>query len=76
VVELGDETLKKIAHELTQNLRDNISVDWTSRESVQASLRLMVKRILRKYKYPPDKQQEAIQLVLQQAALMGEQWAA
>lgn len=48
-----DETLKKIAHELTENLRKNITVDWSKRESVRASLRLMVKRILRKYKYPP-----------------------
>ena len=76
VVELGDETLKKIAHELTASLKENIKVDWTSRESVQANLRIMVKRILKKYKYPPDKEKEAIQLVLQQAALMGEQWAA
>ena len=76
VVELGDETLKKIAHELTASLKENIKVDWTSRESVQANLRIMVKRILKKYKYPPDKEKEAIQLVLQQAALLGEQWAA
>jgi type I restriction enzyme R subunit len=48
---LSDETLKKIAHELTENLRKNLSVDWSERESVRAKLRLMVKRILRKYKY-------------------------
>lgn len=76
VVELGDETLKKMAHELTVSLKENIKVDWTSRESVQANLRIMVKRILKKYKYPPDKEKEAIQLVLQQAALLGEEWAA
>ena len=49
---LSDETLKKIAHELTANLRQNLTVDWSQRESVRAKLRLMVKRILRKYKYP------------------------
>ena len=51
VMLLTDETLKKIAHELTENLRQNLSVDWSERESVRAKLRLMVKRILRKYKY-------------------------
>ena len=54
VRELNGETLKKIAHELTANLRNNLTVDWSARESVQARLRLMVRRILRKYKYPPD----------------------
>jgi type I restriction enzyme R subunit len=67
VRELTDETLKKIAHELAENLRKNLTVDWSARESVQAKLRLMVKRILRKYRYPPDHQDEAIQLVLEQA---------
>jgi type I restriction enzyme R subunit len=74
VRELSDETLKKIAHELTEKLRKNISVDWAQRESVRATLRLMVKRILRKYKYPPDQQQGAIELVLQQAQALGEIW--
>jgi len=74
VKELQDETLKKIAQELTANLRQNLSVDWTERESVRAKLRLMVKRILRKYKYPPDEQEEAIDLVLQQAQALGEDW--
>ena len=58
--ELTDETQKKIAHELTENLRSNLSVDWSERESVGASLRRMVKRILRKYKYPPDMQDAAV----------------
>lgn len=75
VRELGDETLKKIAHELVESLRKNISVDWSVRESVRASLRLLVKRILRKYKYPPDQQNEAVELVLQQAQALGEAWA-
>jgi type I restriction enzyme R subunit len=75
VRELSDETLKKIAHELTENLRQNLTVDWSARESVRAKLRLMVKRILRKYKYPPDLQEAAIELVLQQAQAMGEAWS-
>jgi type I restriction enzyme R subunit len=72
---LGDETLKKIAHELTENLRRNVSVDWSVRESVRAKLRLMVKRILRKYKYPPDQQEEAVLTVLQQAERLSTEWA-
>ena len=75
VRELTDETLKKIAHELTDNLRKNLTVDWSKRENVRATLRLMVKRILRKYKYPPDQQEEAIELVLRQAEALGEAWA-
>jgi type I restriction enzyme R subunit len=75
VRELTDETLKKIAHELTENLRQNLGVDWSERESVRAKLRLMVKRILRKYKYPPDLQDAAVELVLQQAQVMGDSWA-
>jgi type I restriction enzyme, R subunit len=75
VRELTDETLKKIAHELAENLRRNLTVDWSARESVQAKLRLMVKRILRKYKYPPDEQDAAVELVLQQAKALGESWA-
>ena len=74
VRELSDETLKKIAHELAENLRQNLTVDWSQRESVQAKLRLMVKRILRKYKYPPDQQEAAVELVLQQARALGEDW--
>jgi len=76
VKELTDETLKKIAHELTENLRQNLTVDWSERESVRAKLRLMVKRILRKYKYPPDLQEEAVDLVLRQAQVFGENWGA
>ncbi|WP_027671266.1 type I restriction enzyme endonuclease domain-containing protein [Rheinheimera baltica] len=52
--------LDDVAHELTDNLRKNISIDWSKRESVRASLRLMVKRILRKYKYPPDMAEDAV----------------
>ncbi|TDP81576.1 type I restriction enzyme R subunit [Aquabacterium commune] len=74
VRELSDETLKKIAHELTESLRQNISVDWAQRESVRAKLRLMVKRILRKYKYPPDMADAAVELVLEQAETIGDEW--
>lgn len=74
VKQLGDETLKKIAQELTDNLRKNASVDWAVRDSVRAKLRLMVKRILRKYKYPPDKQEEATDLVLKQAETISATW--
>lgn len=74
VRELSDETLKKIAHELTENLRQNLTVDWSERQSVRAKLRLMVKRILRKYKYPPDLEVAAVELVLQQAEALGDSW--
>jgi type I restriction enzyme R subunit len=76
VRELSDDTLKKIAHELTENLRQNLSVDWSARQSVQAKLRLMVKRILRKYKYPPDHQDAAVELVLEQVQAFGDAWGA
>ncbi|WP_276488686.1 type I restriction endonuclease subunit R [Ectopseudomonas mendocina] len=74
VRELGDEILAKISHELTESLRQNVTVDWSNRDSVRAKLRLMVKRILRKYKYPPDQQEEAAQLVLAQAETLCEAW--
>jgi type I restriction enzyme, R subunit len=75
VREMGDEILKKIAHEFAESLRQNISVDWLARENVRAKLRLMVKRILRKYKYPPDRQEEAVKLVLEQAETLSAEWA-
>jgi type I restriction enzyme, R subunit len=74
VLQLTDETLKKIAHELTENLKKNITIDWAQRESVRATLRLMVKRVLRKYKYPPDQAEAAVDLVLQQVETLGESW--
>lgn len=73
---LGDETLKKIALELLDTVRKNTTIDWTVKESVRAKLRVMVKRILRKYGYPPDKQEKATQTVLQQAELLRNDWAA
>jgi type I restriction enzyme R subunit len=75
VMELKDEILKKIAQELTKSLRENLSVDWSQRESVRAKLRIMVKRILRKYKYPPDQEDGAVALVLQQAEELSAEWA-
>jgi len=71
---LGDETLRKIALELTETIRKSVTIDWTQRESVQAELRLKVKKILGKYKYPPDKQKSAIETVLKQAELVAKNW--
>lgn len=68
--ELGDETLKKIAQELTLKLRNSISVDWQKRDSVRAKMRNLIRIILRRYKYPPDKQADAINLVMDQAAAL------
>ena len=75
VAVLGDETLRMIARELVQTVKKNVTIDWTIRESVQANLRRLVKRILKRYGYPPDKQEHATTLVLEQAALHAEQWA-
>lgn len=76
VREMADETLKTIAHELTESLRKNVTVDWAQRDSVRAALRLLVKRILRKYKYPPDLESAAVEMVLEQAEQLGETWTA
>jgi type I restriction enzyme R subunit len=73
VRELKDEILKKIAQELTEGLRKNLTVDWAIRESVRAKLRIMIRRILKKYRYPPDQQESAVDLVLQQAETVGEE---
>ena len=75
VAVLGDETLKTIARDLVENVKRNVTIDWTVKEGVRAKLRVMVKRILRKYGYPPDKQEKAAETVLQQAALLSEEWA-
>ena len=72
---LGDETLKGIARELVETVRNNVTIDWTVKESVRAKLRVMVKRILRKHGYPPDKQEKATLTVLEQAALIAKDWA-
>ena len=73
---LGDDTLRTIARELVDTVRRNVTIDWTLRENVRAHLRVLVRRILRKHGYPPDKQEKATQTVLEQAALLSEQWAA
>ena len=72
---LGDDTLRDIARELVDTVRRNVTIDWTHRENVRAHLRAMVRRTLRKYGYPPDKQEKATQTVLEQAALLSEDWA-
>lgn len=74
VRELSDDVLKKIAVELTEMLQKNKTVDWYKRDNVRAKLRNMVRRLLKKYKYPPDKQQEAIDLVLEQATKFADKW--
>jgi type I restriction enzyme R subunit len=73
---LGDEALRAIAQELVRTVRANVTIDWTLRENVRAQLRVLVKRILRKYGYPPDKQEKATETVLEQAALLSGEWAA
>jgi type I restriction enzyme R subunit len=70
VAVLGDETLKTIAKELVDIVRKNVTIDWTVRENVRAGMRVIVKRVLRKYGYPPDKQEAASLLVLEQAELL------
>ena len=75
VRELGDETLKAMAVELTQKLRSSVTVDWSVRENVRARLRVMVRTLLRRYKYPPDRQEEAADTVLRQAETLSEGWA-
>ncbi len=67
---LGDETLRIIAREVAEAVRNNVTIDWTVRENVRAQLRVIVKRILRKYGYPPDKQEKATQTVLEQAEVL------
>ena len=72
---LGDETLRTIARELVKTVRQNTSIDWNVRENVRAHIKVLVKRILRKYGYPPDKQEKATQTVLEQAEVLSEGWA-
>jgi len=72
---LDDETLRTIARELADTIRNNVTIDWTLRESVQAKLRVNVKRVLKKYGYPPDKQKKATETVLEQATLIAKDWA-
>ena len=73
---LGDETLQAIAQELVETVRGNVTIDWTLRENVRANLRRLVKRTLRRYGYPPDKQEKATRTVLEQAEVLSADWAA
>ncbi|MFP4642300.1 MAG: type I restriction endonuclease subunit R [Dehalococcoidia bacterium] len=73
---LGDETLKTIARELVDAVRRSVTIDWTARENARAQIRVMVKRILRRYGYPPDKQERATQTVLEQAEELCREWVA
>ena len=72
---LGDETLCGIARELVETVRQNVTIDWTLRENVRANLRVLVKRVLRKHGYPPDKQEKATRTVLEQAEALSADWA-
>ena len=74
VRELGDEILKKIAVEITDKLRKSTTVDWQVRESVRAKLRILVRRTLQRYKYPPDKAPAAIELIMEQAEALSNHW--
>ena len=73
---LGDETLRDIARELVETVRGNVTIDWTLRENVRANLRRLVKRILRRHGYPPDKQEKATLTVLEQAEALSAGWTA
>jgi len=72
---MGDEVLRNIARALVQTVRRNRSIDWTVKDSVRAKLRTMIKQILRKHGYPPDKQEKATQTALEQAELLCRGWA-
>ena len=72
---LGDETLRDIARQLVETVRNNVTIDWTLRENVRANLRRLVRRILREHGYPPDKQDKATRTVLEQAEVLSEGWA-
>ena len=71
---LGDETLRDIARELVRTVRRNVTIDWTLREDARARLRVLVRRLLRRYGYPPDRQRKATETVLEQAEFMSEEW--
>ncbi len=75
VAVLGDETLQTIARELVESVRNSVTIDWTLRENVRAGIRVKVKRILKRHGYPPDKQEQATQTVLEQAEALSADWA-
>ena len=72
---MGDEVLMKMARELAVKLRGNLSIDWQYKENVRARLRTMIKALLKRYKYPPDQEAAAIDLVLQQTEMISEEWS-
>lgn len=76
VTVMGDETLRAIARELVAAVRANVTIDWALKESARARLRVLVKRVLRRYGYPPDKQEQATQTVQEQAEVLSGAWAA
>ena len=71
---IGDEKLKELAHVLVEKVKANTSIDWTIRENVKSKLKVIVKRILRRYGYPPDKQKMAVDRILKQSELFAESW--
>jgi len=73
---MGDSALRAIARELAESVRNSVTIDWKIRENVRAQIRVIVKRILRKHGYPPDKQEKATQTVLEQAEVLSEAWVA
>ena len=72
---LGDEILKTIARELVVSVRNSVTIDWDKKESVQAKMRVMIKRILKKYGYPPEKQDQAVKTILEQAKMIGDEFS-
>ena len=73
---MGDATLKKLAGELTEKLRNSATVDWQFRDSVRARMRILIRQLLKKYKYPPEGFDDAIGLVLKQAEALADRWTA
>ncbi len=73
VLEIGDETLRELTHKLVETVKSKAKLDWTKRETVRAEMRAAVKRLLKKYKYPPDRQESAVSLVLEQAELLAQE---
>src|SRR5690606_29032273 len=75
ILELGDEVLKEIAQALVKTIRESATIDWNLKESVRAAMRSKVRRLLARYDYPPDKEDRAIELVLEQAELFAQEAA-
>jgi type I restriction enzyme R subunit len=72
---MGDEVLTEMARGLAQKLRQNLTIDWQYKENVRARLRTMIKALLKRYKYPPDQEATAVELVLRQTEVISEEWA-